>query len=226
MMPPPAVPPTTLQSWPAGAPGSGPGPRSQEFTYGMAVASAATKGWPHPKSSLASALRPMRSARARVRAAGVMPSLSLARHSTGIWSRPISSHVSCSLLASSCLTRPSIRSGSPAPTCSSRVRRVCTIAHSAFDLSLHSSSRSLLAWNAFLTTLSSTVTPGAYHSWIGYDDPPVPPVAQQHSTSLLMRCGCRIAKCWATMPPKDTPRTCTGSLSGTTASSNAAASSA
>mmetsp|Transcript_130452 Transcript_130452/g.363463 ORF Transcript_130452/g.363463 Transcript_130452/m.363463 type:complete len:342 (-) Transcript_130452:428-1453(-) len=201
-MPPLSAPPTIFQTWPPAPAGF----RSHSFINGAAAVSAAKNGWPQSKSSLESHL-PMRSTNFCMTGGGVILSLWLPQTSTGIWRSQILSHVLWFFLASSCLIAPSMRRGSSMPTFSSLVSSVYTICQLDGFFSFHSSVRSVFAWKIFLTTRSSTVTPSAYHSWIGKDMPPGPPVAQQHSTSFLTRCGWRIAKCWATIPPNDTPTT-------------------
>mmetsp|Transcript_102033 Transcript_102033/g.286784 ORF Transcript_102033/g.286784 Transcript_102033/m.286784 type:complete len:249 (+) Transcript_102033:335-1081(+) len=194
------------------------GLRSHSLTYGMAVVSAAMKEWPHPKSNLDSQKPPMRLAKFFTSSGGVMLSLELPQTRTSILaSCGICSQVLWAFLASSCRATPSLQRGTSRPTFSSRVSKATLICHSVLHFSFHSSVRSMFAWNIFRETLSSIVTPGAYQSWIGKDEPPSPPVAQQHSTSLFTSCGCRSARCCATMPPKELPRTYTGNFSGTIA---------
>ena len=41
----------------------------------------------------------------------------------------------------------------------------------------------------------------------GYEAPPEPPAEVQARTSRRTRSGCRMATSWATMPPKETPKT-------------------
>mmetsp|Transcript_10266 Transcript_10266/g.32559 ORF Transcript_10266/g.32559 Transcript_10266/m.32559 type:complete len:223 (+) Transcript_10266:168-836(+) len=200
-MPPLSPPPTTFHVCepPAGF-------RSHSLTKGAACGSAARNAWPQSKSSRVSHL-PMRSAIFVASSGGLMLSLGLAQTSTGIFRSLICSHVLCSFLASSCCLTPSMRRGSSMPTFSSLVSSVYTICQPLGFSSFHFSFLSVFAWKSFLTTLSSTVMPSLYHSWIGKDMPPGPPVAQAQSTSFFTRCGWRMARCWATMPPKDVPIT-------------------
>mmetsp|Transcript_7517 Transcript_7517/g.16890 ORF Transcript_7517/g.16890 Transcript_7517/m.16890 type:complete len:205 (+) Transcript_7517:194-808(+) len=183
MIPPlPPPPPTTFQScpWltgPFAATGevafavdssSSGSPRIHLLMYGMAVTSAATKGWPQSKSNLEWQLGPILLTNFSSMSTGAIRSLVLPQTSTSF---PASSgnfsQVSWPFLASSCCLRPSSLRGASAPIFSSLDKRAKFICQSIGFSVFHFSFLSLFAWKILRVIRSSTVTPGAYHRWIG-----------------------------------------------------------